>query len=340
MRVARSVLKCALAAGFCAALVLGGSAVRAEPVKIRVGWIVTPAELAPIMFAKEGIARHNGVTYTVEPIHFRGSTLQVTAIQSDDLDIAAFGSNSFPIAVQNAGLQDLRIIADELRVVAGWSGPEFRVLKDSPIKTVEDLKGKVLATNVFGGASDIAMKAMMRKHHMALNRDFTEIEVAFPSMKPILFEHKADLVTSVHPFDLDPDFLAKSRVLFTTPDAMGSFEISMWTARTGFIAAHRAALTDLLEDYVRAFHWYLDPANRAEAIQIVAKFTKHPPAAFEHWLFLPNKGYYLDPNARPDLDAVTANIRDEHELGIVKADLDARKYADLSLLEAAIARVK
>jgi len=138
----------AVVAGLGACLFFGGNAATAEPLKIRIGWIVAPAELTPYMFAKEGIAQHNGVSYILEPIHFQGSPLEITAVQSGDLDIAPFGSSSFAIAVQNAGLADLRIIADEVQDgVPGWSGPEFRVLKEGPIKTIDDLRGKVLVTN-------------------------------------------------------------------------------------------------------------------------------------------------------------------------------------------------
>jgi hypothetical protein len=42
----------------------------------------------------------------------------------------------------------------------------------------------------------------------------------------------------------------------------------------------------------------------------------------------------------PDLDAVTSNIKAQHEVGLAKADLNAHDFADLSLLNEAIARVK
>jgi len=42
----------------------------------------------------------------------------------------------------------------------------------------------------------------------------------------------------------------------------------------------------------------------------------------------------------PDLDAVTSNIKAQHEVGLAKADLNGRDYADLSLLKEAIARTK
>jgi sulfonate transport system substrate-binding protein len=327
-------------AGFCISLLLCSSATRADPLKIRIGWIVAPAELTSYMFAKEGIARHNGVSYTLEPTHFQGSPLEITAVQSGDLDIAPFGSSSFPIAVQNAGLNDLRIIADEVQDgVPGWAGPEFRVLKDGPIKTIDDLRGKVLVTNIFGGETDIAIKLTMLKHNMLANRDFTEIQAEMSNMNALLLEHKADLVDAVHPFQDDPHFQDQSRTLFRPADTLGKFELSFLTARTGFIAAHRAVLVDFLEDYVRAFHWYLDPAHRAEAIQIVAAATKRPPATFESWLFT-TKDEYHDPDAMPDLAAVTSNIAAQHRVGLTKADLDAQDYADLGPLKEAVARAK
>ena len=262
-------------------------------------------------------------------------------MQSGELDIAPFGSSSFAIAVVNAGMRDLRILADEVQDgVPGWSGPEFRVMKDSPIKTIEDLRGKVLATNAFGGETDMAIKHTMLQHKMVANRDFTEIEAQFANMYALAAEHKADLVVAVHPFQDLPDFAGNTRTLFTTGDALGRFEVSFWTARKDYIASHRAVLVDLLEDYVRAARWFDDPKHRDEALQIVANVTKRPVAAYDKWLFLPGKGYYRGPDAMPDVDAVTANVKLQQELGMVKAAFDAKDYADLSLLKAATARLK
>ena len=224
---AKRAVACALVAS--SLLALDSKGAWAEPVKITVGWSVTPSDLAPLMLAP-GVARHNGVTYTPEFVHFRGTALQMSALQSGTLDIASLGSNSFPIAIENAKLTDLRIIADEVRDMPGWGGVEFRVLENSPIKTIEDLKGKVIAVNVYGGVSDISVKAMLRNHNMFAGKDYTEIEVALPDMAAVLFEHKVDLVNSVHPFDLEPKFRAQTRVLFTTPDAVGPFALGMLTA--------------------------------------------------------------------------------------------------------------
>jgi sulfonate transport system substrate-binding protein len=181
---------------------------------------------------------------------------------------------------------------------------------------------------------------MLRKHNMVAGKDYTEIEVQVSDMSAVLFEHKADLVNAVHPFDLDPKFQAQSRLLFTTPDAVGPFELGMLAARTGFIAQHRAALIDFLQDYVRAIRWYEDPANRAKALDIISRFTKQPVDVFESWVLVPGKDYYRDQDGMPDLDMVTANIHVEKELGLVKEDLDAKDYADLGPLKEALAGLK
>ncbi len=86
----------AYALGASSLLAFDGNGALAEPVKITIGWSVTPSDLAPLMLAP-GVAKYNDVTYTVEPVHFRGTTVQITALQSGALDIASLGSNWFPI---------------------------------------------------------------------------------------------------------------------------------------------------------------------------------------------------------------------------------------------------
>jgi sulfonate transport system substrate-binding protein len=122
-----------LVAATVAALALASLSAQADPVKIRMGWVAAPASLVPILFPVPGIAKHNGVTYTVEAIHFQGSPLQITALQAGEIDTAALGFSSFSLAVENAGMTDLKIIADEIHWgVEGYGTADFAVLKVGP----------------------------------------------------------------------------------------------------------------------------------------------------------------------------------------------------------------
>ena len=135
---------------------------RAAPVKIRCGWVVIPASLAPLVLEKKDILKHFGQSYVAEATRFEGTPPVITALASGDLDIGPLAFSSFGLAIQNAHMDDLRVISDEIEDgVAGHGTNQFMVLKDGPVKTVADLKGKVLATNVIGSAVDIAMRAVL-----------------------------------------------------------------------------------------------------------------------------------------------------------------------------------
>src|SRR5580700_10730020 len=250
---------------------------QAEPVKIRIGWVVVPASTAPLVLEKKDILTHFGKSYIAEATRFEGTPPVITALAAGQLDVGPLAFSSFGLAVQNAHMDDLRVICDEIQDgVPGHGSNEFMVLKDGPIKTVADLKGKVLATNAMGSAVDIAMRAMLRKTGLEPNKDYTIVEAPFPAMRAMLAEKKADLISAVPPFSLDPDLRAMANTLFTQKDAFGITELTMWTARTGFIQKNRAALVDFLEDTIRAVRWYNDPANHEEAVAIVARLNKAP----------------------------------------------------------------
>jgi sulfonate transport system substrate-binding protein len=314
-------------------------AARSEPLKLRVGWIVPVTNLAPILFAKQGIARHNGQSYIVDAIRFQGSTLQISALANGELDLALLGFTSMPLAIENAGMTDLRALFSELQDGApGYYSNEFMVLADGPVRKVEDLKGKVLATNALGSAVDIAMRAMLRRYKLEDKRDYTVVEAPFPTMRAMLADRKVDLVPGVPPFSTHPDMRRLGRALFTQADAIGAGELGLWVAREEFIRKNRAVLVDFLEDYLRSVRFYRDPANHKEAVDIAANFSKLPAAVFDDWLFT-KKDYYRDPNGRVDMRSVQATFDIQLELGFLKTNIDAGRYVDFTIIEEAVKRL-
>jgi sulfonate transport system substrate-binding protein len=323
-----------------AAMVLGWSAAaQADPVKIRIGWIAMPGSRAGYLMEKPELLHHYGQSYTIEAIHFSSTPAQLTALASGDLDIGQLAFSSFGAAIDNAHMIDLRLIADELEDGAPrYSTTHFTVLKDSPIKSIADLKGKVVATNGIGSGLDIALRYILRQHGLEEKRDYSDVEINFPNMKSALGEHKVDLIAAVLPFMYDPELLKIGRTLFEQGAEIGPSELLMWAARAPYIAANHAALVDLMEDVLRSQRWYFDPANHQEAIAIVAKLTKQPPEALD-WVFT-TKDFHRNPNGRPDLAAVASNLRMEKDLGYIKTDIDVPKFADLSLVNEASKRLE
>ena len=310
-----------------------------EPVKIRVAWVVPASNWGSILLEKKELARHLGQSYVLEPVHYNGSPQMIGALASGELEIADLAYSTLPIAIENAGLDDLRIIAGGFQDgLPGFYSQEYMVLTDGPIKKVEDLKGKVVATVAAGAAVDIAIRAMLRRHGLEDKRDYVMVEATLSAMRAMLAEKKVDLAPTVLPFALDPELRRIARPLFVQRDVTGVTQLLMWTARASFIDKNRPAMLDFMEDTLRIVRWFLDPANHAEAVAVTARAAKQPHERMD-WVFT-KQDYYQSPLMMPDLAALKKNVELARELGFVKGPLEVGNYVDLSLVQEAAKRLK
>ncbi len=338
MGFGKAVLAAAVAGGLALA---AGAAAQAEPVKIRQGWVVAGADSPLLMFGKQGGVQHEGKSYVLDAIHFAGTPPMITALGAGEIDVAALAYSTFALAIENGHMTNLRVIADVFQDgVNGSYSNEYMVLKDGPIKSIEDLKGKVAASNGAGSAVDMAMRAMLKNHGIEDKKNITFIEVGFPNMKAVLKDHKVDIISSVRPFSADPELTSIARTLFTQKDAIGPSQMIILVASEAFLKKNRGAVVDYLEDSLRELHWYSNPANHDAAVKIMADFSKRPPEQFASWFFTKTGDFYHDPKGMPNLVTLQKNIDLQHDLGFLKGKIDVKKYADLSLVEEAAKRVK
>jgi sulfonate transport system substrate-binding protein len=313
MTTFKGVILGALAA---ASLALTAQIADAAPTKIRVSYVVPVGNWMSLIYEKKDLMKHYGKSYEVEVTRFQGTTPMITALAANELDIADLAYSSFALAIENAGMKDLRVIADEVQDgVPGYASGSYYVLKDGPIKTVQDLKGKVIASVGAGTAVDIAIRAMLKKNGLEEKRDYTMVEAGFPSMKAMLLEGKAQLVTSVQPFSSDPEFVAKTRVLFNGVDALnGPSQFVVFTAKEAWLKQ-----------------------NRNEVLEICARITKQPKENFGY--VFTKADNYRDPNMLPNIEALQRAIDAQASVGYLKTKIEAAKFADLSMVKEAAACV-
>ena len=246
------------------------------PVKIRMAWVAPVSNWASIVLEKKDLAKHLGKSYTVETVRFAGTPPMITAIANGELEISNLAYSTLPLAIQNANLDDLRVIADEFQDgVEGYHTNNFAVLAGRPDQEGRGPQGQ-------GGRDQRGRQRRRhrrrarccKKHGLEDKRDYTIVEAPFPTMRAMLAEKKVDMIPNVLPFSLDPEVKKIARPLFTTKDALGISQFIIWAARKSFIDKNRAAMVDFMEDMMRIERWFLDPKNHDEAAKIAAKITK------------------------------------------------------------------
>jgi len=312
---------------------------RADPLKIRIGWSTMPGHMIPVLYSKPAILKHYGKSYVVEPVLFRGSSPQISAMAAGEIDMGAFAPLVLDLAVTNARM-NVKVVADIVQDGVGDHHSEtFLVRAASGIGTVEDLKGKRIGTNAIGSASDTAIRAMFRKHGMQDKRDYTVVEVAFPNMPPMLEEGKIDMGTVLQPMTADLQASGQYRVLFRAKDAVGPSQLVFLAARGDFLEKNRTALYDFFEDHVRAMRWFTDPKNHDEAVRIVAEYMKQPPQNLSY-LFT-ERDYFRDPYLFPNIVNLQSSIDVAKEVGMMPTAIEvAPKYVDLSFVTEAKRRIE
>src|SRR5512142_1024212 len=272
-------------AALCAAALTTAAA--ADPVRLRIGWAQVPTQITPLVaeLAKTHpqLFPNLNRTYTYEPVRFQGSPPQIQAFAAGEVEVAAFGPSALALAVTNAHL-DPRVVADIAQDGGskGYYTTWWAVRKDSPIKTLADMKGHTAIVNAKGASTDMFLRQTLRRNGVA-DSDFTEIEADFTNMLPMLEAGKGDIAPVMAQFN--HDFLAtgRYRVLFTTTDAVGGDDqVLFWAMRAEFIKDHRSAIVDMLTDHMAAVRWFLDPANRNEALALTHDFTKQSLQALDY----------------------------------------------------------
>jgi sulfonate transport system substrate-binding protein len=330
----------AICTAIIAAALLNAPARAAEPIKLRIGWVqvghVTPMYDVLVKEHPE-LFPHHGKSYVAEGVRFNGTTPEIQAMAVGELEIASMASSSMTLGVTNANL-DLQMVSDLIQdgIPGGFDEP-FIVRKDGPIKTIEDIKGKRIATNAIGSASDTSMRIMLRKHNIQ-DSDFTTIEANFANMFAMIEDGKVDLIPVLPQSLKQIRDSGHYRTLFTAGDARGPAETVAWAMRAGFIKAHRPALVDFFEDHLRALRWFLDPENHDEAVKIAALVTKQKPDELGY--FFTKDDFYRDRDARPDLKAAQKEIDDSVKLGLLPKGVTlSPTYIDLTLIGEARKRI-
>ncbi len=314
---------------------------RAAPVTIHyaTGGGIGPNEMETVIFLdwmQKNVLKNYGKDYTIDMTFTRGTPEAATLLAASQADMATLSFSVFATSVlKNIVPGGMTIVSDNYQDgKSGYAQNTFFVLKDSPIKTTKDLKGKIIGVNAFGSAVDLAMRVKLTKDGIDPKKDVQVVEVAFPNQAAAIREKRIDCGILILPFMNAEIVKGDLRPLFTGGDAFGPYAVIFQVVTNNFLKAHTDAVKAFLADYVTGLHWFYDPANRAKAVEITAEFTKSPAAVLDSY-FMTKKDYYRDPNGCITAPIIQTPIDAMYQQGLLQSPVKVADYINTSYLPAA-----
>src|SRR3954453_4542792 len=133
----------------CVLALLAGSAstALAQPAPLRLGYGTAAEEPLWLVIAKPELAKNQGKAYTLDATRFTGSDKGGQAFEAGAIDLAASSANGVIFAAAEG--VSAKVIASISRESSRGFSTSFCVEDSSPIKSIANPKGKVVAINGF-----------------------------------------------------------------------------------------------------------------------------------------------------------------------------------------------
>src|SRR5262249_22946295 len=151
----------------------------------------------------------------------------------------------------------------------------FYVRNDSPMKTLDDIRGKKVAYSRPGSAAEAILLALKPER----NIDFTAVSTgAMDATITMVMTNQIDVGFSAPPYGLDEIEKGQIRVLFSGDDVKSQRELTnrVIIASADFVKNKREIARKFLETLDRCIEWAY--ANPAESSKLYAEMNKITPA--------------------------------------------------------------
>ncbi|KAB8197971.1 PhnD/SsuA/transferrin family substrate-binding protein [Nonomuraea phyllanthi] len=164
-----------------------------EKTTIKVGALPIPDPVSLYIAKAKGYFEAEGLT--VEPVQITGGAAALPQIESGALDISMTNYVSTFAAVEQG--KKIKLVADMYQ--AGPNMFNIMVPKDSPIKTVADLKGKTIFVNNLHNVATLAVETQLKVAGLTAD-DVKFAEKPFPEMGNAVNSGQADACWITEPF--------------------------------------------------------------------------------------------------------------------------------------------
>jgi NitT/TauT family transport system substrate-binding protein len=281
----RTSLRRSLGAIFVAAVLLQAAASACAKEAMTFGYLADPSHEAVLWPLRNGKIKSDMIEVTATPLQIP-ALIQATAART--YDVIETAAMAIPPA-RSRGL-DLLIMGAGLRYHKSGEGAAIWVKKDSPIRSVADLKGKSLAVYSLGSAGitlvRIALHDVYGLNVSLKDGDLSFVEMPAPAMPAALATNKVDAATLIHA----QAFMAMQTGEFrpiaqTAQDLIGEFKVRMVSAVIAGYGDKLRAQPGIYREFQRMLRASMEYAqNHPDEVFIaVGKEFNIDPEFFKTW---------------------------------------------------------
>ncbi|MBX5491723.1 MAG: ABC transporter substrate-binding protein [Chloroflexi bacterium] len=301
-----------------------------EPVALRYGPVTFTAMFWPLYLGEaKGWFTEEGVN--LEVIMFRVSSDATRALSADSIDIAGTAFDSAVLAVEGG--------ADVVAVSGILNKPLYNLIVRPEIRSVTDLRGKTLGVSDLRDGSTILLQRALDREGLHPG----EYDMVQAGGTPDRYAAVKSGAVAGAMLSQPNDFIAMAEgypSLLLVSDIIPDYQFTANVVRRSWAQRNEDALARFHRVWIRACRWLYDPANKAEAISILAQRLNTPEDLarktyelyFEHADALPRNGELNLAGVRTVLDIMT-------EMGNLPSPTPPiDRYVDTSYLERAARR--
>lgn len=265
----------------------------------------------------------------VELIDFESGAAAFRAMAAGELDVGLSGSVS-PILAYGQG-------SDAVGFAASGAYVDFQVVATPDVQSCEDLAGKRVATDGPGGLVHAITEQYLATCGLDINTD-VELIVGEPETFVAQFAQGAIDATSMH---IDERIFAQEElgsdltVLANTWEEIPEFHYTTFATAREVFEDKREIWVRFTRALLRTGRWLADPANREEAVTVMAEVSEQPEEVIEEALDTFGNRFPTSCDTMIPLESYQFLIDLQVELGNLEESFPAEEFVDTSVCEEA-----
>jgi ABC-type nitrate/sulfonate/bicarbonate transport system substrate-binding protein len=301
---------------------------QAQAEAVRVGYGKTWGVAALLVGKAEGLFKAQGIEVTW--LNFNNPNRIIQGIISAEVDLGASTGPHLIVAYQKG----VKVKAVALGQSTMNPDTSFIARTNAGIDRLEDLKGKKVGINNFGGNFDIYLRYMLERRGLDPKKDVQILEVPIPAVIQGLMSKRIDAgaVTPPLVWLAGLKFKDKIKPVFSYSDvareAKAEINSMIFIMSTSFIAEKRRLAKAFLKGYLEAIRFAEKNPTQAKklwaqesGIGLVANMPQFPPLG----------------NGKVHISGMQLDISLMKKYGYIEAEPKAEELVDNSLLDEVLA---